>query len=137
MYVCIHAYIHTHIHNCIRKQIYTYICAYISIYVYIHYIHRYILITRITLSLRHICIIMSVRILELSVKAIQLIKQNNISLYALTSEKKLFKYQALESVSNYRQTSNIINTEYENLNVSRLVFQLSLPNPLKLVAKCS
>ena len=31
----------------------------------------------------------------------------------------------------YRQTSNIRHTKSLNLNVSRLVLQLSLPNPLK------
>ena len=31
----------------------------------------------------------------------------------------------------YRQTSNISHTKFQNLNVSRLVLQLSLPNLLK------
>ena len=31
----------------------------------------------------------------------------------------------------YRQTSNIRRTEFQNLNVYRLVLQLSLPNPLQ------
>ena len=35
----------------------------------------------------------------------------------------------------YRQTSNIRRTQYKNLNVSRLVLQLCLPNPLKSGAK--
>ena len=32
---------------------------------------------------------------------------------------------------NYRQFSNIRRTQSQNINVSRLVLQLSLPNPLK------
>ena len=32
---------------------------------------------------------------------------------------------------NYRQVSNIRRTKFQNLNVSRFVLQLSLPNPLK------
>ena len=35
----------------------------------------------------------------------------------------------------YHQTSNISPTKSQNLNVSRLVFKLSLPNPLKPDAK--
>ena len=31
----------------------------------------------------------------------------------------------------YHQISNIMRTKYQNSNVSRLVLQLSLPNPLK------
>ena len=31
----------------------------------------------------------------------------------------------------YRKVSNISHTKSENLNASRLIFQLSLPNPLK------
>ena len=31
----------------------------------------------------------------------------------------------------YRNTSNIRHTKYQNINDSRLVLQLSLPNPLK------
>ena len=31
----------------------------------------------------------------------------------------------------YRQTSNVSRAKSQNLNISRLVFQLSLPNPLK------
>ena len=31
----------------------------------------------------------------------------------------------------YRQSSNISRTKFQNLNVSRLVLQLYLPNPLK------
>ena len=31
----------------------------------------------------------------------------------------------------YRQTSNINRTNYQNVNVSRLVLQLCLPNPLE------
>ena len=31
----------------------------------------------------------------------------------------------------YRQTSNIRPTKSQNLNVSRLILELSLPNPLK------
>ena len=32
---------------------------------------------------------------------------------------------------NYHKTSNIRRTKYQNINVSRVVLQLSLPNPLK------
>ena len=35
----------------------------------------------------------------------------------------------------YRQTSNISGTEFQNLNASVLVLQLSLPNPLKPCVK--
>ena len=38
------------------------------------------------------------------------------------------QYQAKES---YRKISNIRHTKSQNLNVSRLVLQLSLPNPMK------
>ena len=34
-------------------------------------------------------------------------------------------------VQAYRKTSSINHTKYQNLNVSRLVLQLFLPNPLK------
>ena len=37
--------------------------------------------------------------------------------------------------SKYYQTSNIRHTKSPNLNVSRLILQLSLPNPLKPVVK--
>ena len=37
----------------------------------------------------------------------------------------------------YRENSNINRTKYQNWNVSRLVFQLSLPNPLKPAVKSS
>ena len=33
--------------------------------------------------------------------------------------------------SQYRQFSNIWRTQSQNINVSRLFFQLALPNPLK------
>ena len=39
--------------------------------------------------------------------------------------------QTVELETKYRQTSNISRTKSQNLNVSRLVLQLSLPNPLK------
>ena len=35
----------------------------------------------------------------------------------------------------YRQFSNISGTQSQNINVSRLIAQLSLPNPLKLGVK--
>ena len=35
------------------------------------------------------------------------------------------------SIVDYRQFSNIRNTQSQNINVSRLVLQWSLPNPLK------
>ena len=38
---------------------------------------------------------------------------------------------------NYRQMSYIRRTKYQSLNVSRLVLQLSLPNPLKPECRCS
>ena len=36
--------------------------------------------------------------------------------------------------NNYRKIFNIRRIEFPNLNISRLVFQLSLPNPIK--ARC-
>ena len=38
-------------------------------------------------------------------------------------------------VSNYRKVNSIRRTKSQNVNVSRLVMQLSLPNPLKLDVK--
>ena len=38
---------------------------------------------------------------------------------------------ALLSKTDYRETSNIRRTKHQNLNISRFVLQLSLPNPLK------
>ena len=35
------------------------------------------------------------------------------------------------SLTNYRKVSNIRRTKTENLNASRLILLLSLPNPLK------
>ena len=35
----------------------------------------------------------------------------------------------------YRQTSNMSHTKSQNLNVSSLALQLSLPNPLKPIVK--
>ena len=40
-------------------------------------------------------------------------------------------YGIVELCRHYRQTSNISSTKSQNLNVSHLVLQLSLPNPLK------
>ena len=37
----------------------------------------------------------------------------------------------IKTKHNYRQTSNIRHNKYQNLNVSRLVLQLSLTNALK------
>ena len=37
----------------------------------------------------------------------------------------------LKIMKTYRKVSNIGRTKYQNLNVSRLVLQLSLPIPLK------
>ena len=34
-------------------------------------------------------------------------------------------------ILHYRQTSYIMHTKFQNLNVSRPILQLSLPNPLK------
>ena len=36
------------------------------------------------------------------------------------------------SIINYRQTSDVTRTKSQNLNVSRLILQLSLPSPLNL-----
>ena len=44
---------------------------------------------------------------------------------------KLFHKFIVPILNRYRQTSNISGTEYQNLNISRLVLQSSLPNPLK------
>ena len=41
----------------------------------------------------------------------------------------------MDVLHNYRQISNIRRTQSPNLNVPRLVSQLSLPNPLKPVVK--
>ena len=38
---------------------------------------------------------------------------------------------AIKHHKSYRQLSNISDTKSQNLNVSRLVLQLYLPNPLK------
>ena len=35
------------------------------------------------------------------------------------------------TAANYRKVSNIRRTKSKNLNASRLILQLSLPNPLK------
>ena len=40
-------------------------------------------------------------------------------------------YQAFTLFETYRKISNISRTNFQNLNVSHLVLQLSLPNPLK------
>ena len=43
----------------------------------------------------------------------------------------------MEWVGNYRKTSSISRTKSQNFNASRLVLQLSLPNPLKPNVKSS
>ena len=40
-------------------------------------------------------------------------------------------YSFIPPTLNYRQTSDINRTKFQNLNISRLVLQLSLPYPLK------
>ena len=39
--------------------------------------------------------------------------------------------QCLSHIDFYRQTANVSHTKYQHLNVSRLLLQLSLPNPVK------
>ena len=44
--------------------------------------------------------------------------------------RRAFVYYS-QSITGYRQTSNIRRIKFQNLNVSRLVLQMSLPNSLK------
>ena len=44
---------------------------------------------------------------------------------------------SLRTINNYRKTSSISRTKSQNLNVSHIVLQLSLPNPLKPGVKSS
>ena len=40
-----------------------------------------------------------------------------------------------DKILTYRQTSNVTRTKSQNLNISRFVLQMSLPNPVKPGAK--
>ena len=55
----------------------------------------------------------------------------------VTTEAIFVWRQHLHEGSIYRKSSSIKRTQTQNLNVSRLVLQLSLPNPLKSCAKLS
>ena len=52
-------------------------------------------------------------------------------LYSFVSHGCVWLSNMLQMADEYRRFSNIIRTKYQNINVSRLVLQWSLPNPLK------
>ena len=58
---------------------------------------------------------------------------SSIEIYIMTSS----VYTEEWKPGNYRKVSNIRRTKSQKLNDSRLVLQLSLPNPLKLGVKLS